>query len=66
MSNPLGSINSELLRTYAALDPRVVPLLLTIKHWVKMKGIGDASQGYMSSYCWVYLLRPHNREMQPV
>jgi len=34
----------------SAVDPRVRPLVMFVKHWAKFQNINDASQGTVSSY----------------
>jgi len=48
----LGVKNSELLKAYTDLDPRIQPLILLVKYWAKAKGINDPSNGSISSYAW--------------
>jgi len=40
----------------AAVDWRVSPLVLFVKHWAKLQGINDASQGTVSSYSVVLMV----------
>ena len=47
--------NTSLLQAYAQLDPRVVPLIITIKIWAKKAGVAEAFKGTLSSYAWVLL-----------
>lgn len=35
---------SELLYIYGELDPRVRPLVCTIRHWAKMKGLTETQR----------------------
>ena len=55
VDNLLAVRNTQLLRTYAALDPRVTPFVFAIKRWAKTRGVSDASQGTFSSYGHVML-----------
>ena len=34
----------------SAVDPRLRPLVMFVKHWAKFQNINDASQGTVSSY----------------
>ena len=52
--------NTHLLKLYAHLDDRVVPLVVAVKAWAKEFGINDAKEGTLSSYaltimCLYYL-----------
>jgi len=40
----------------SAVDWRLAPLVLFIKHWAKVQGINDASQGTVSSYSLVLMV----------
>ena len=55
VDNLLAVRNTQLLRTYAALDPRVTPFVVAVKQWAKTRGVSDASQGTFSSYGHVML-----------
>ncbi|CAF2495749.1 unnamed protein product [Rotaria sp. Silwood2] len=60
INNITGIRNTDLLRFYAETDPRVAPLVLTLKSWAKFHNINDASQKTLSSYsitlmCLFYL-----------
>lgn len=60
INNITGIRNTDLLRFYSETDPRVAPLVLTIKSWAKFQDINDASQKTLSSYsltlmCLFYL-----------
>ncbi|KAJ3023004.1 hypothetical protein HKX48_004627 [Thoreauomyces humboldtii] len=49
--NMLGRYNSELLRMYTDLDPRVRPLIVLLKSWAKNRDVNDAADGgTISSY----------------
>lgn len=56
VGNELAIHNTELLRLYADFDDRVKPLIFAVKRWAKARGLGDASQGSLSSYAWVCLV----------
>jgi DNA polymerase sigma len=38
------------------VDWRLAPLVVFIKHWAKVQGINDASQGTVSSYSLVLMI----------
>lgn len=42
VNNPIALENTELIRAYVALDPRVRPLAMIIKHWAKKRMLNDA------------------------
>ncbi|KAJ3224402.1 hypothetical protein HK099_008507 [Clydaea vesicula] len=45
-----------LIKTYVEIDPRVKPLIMTVKHWAKSRKLNDAVKGgTLSSYCWVMM-----------
>lgn len=54
--NPLALRNTQLLRLYSDLDPRVRPLGFLIKRWAKARDINNPGEGTLSSYGWVLLL----------
>ncbi|CAF0763558.1 unnamed protein product [Didymodactylos carnosus] len=50
INNVTGIRNTDLLRFYSETDPRVAPLVLSLKTWAKFHNINDASQQTLSSY----------------
>lgn len=54
VNRPLGTHNSNLIRAYMDLDPRVRPLAFVLKAWSKFARIHNSSGG-LSSYA-LYLL----------
>jgi DNA polymerase sigma len=56
LNNELVHHNTELLRTYGGLDPRVRPLALIVKYWAKRRGINETYRGTLSSYAYVIML----------
>mmetsp|Transcript_4369 Transcript_4369/g.9439 ORF Transcript_4369/g.9439 Transcript_4369/m.9439 type:complete len:829 (+) Transcript_4369:3-2489(+) len=54
--NSIALKNTQLLRTYSLIDPRVRPLMYAVKYWAKKRGICDASLGTLSSYAWTLLV----------
>lgn len=42
VNNPIAIENTEMIRAYVALDPRVRPLAMIIKHWAKRRMLNDA------------------------
>ncbi|KAJ3324871.1 hypothetical protein HDU93_002706, partial [Gonapodya sp. JEL0774] len=48
--------NTELVRSYVAIDPRVRTLCMMVKYWAKRRQLNDAAMGgTLSSYCWVMM-----------
>ncbi|KAM4706980.1 terminal uridylyltransferase 7 [Discoglossus pictus] len=68
--NTLALHNTQLLASYAAIDPRVKYLCYTMKVFTKMCDIGDASRGSLSSYAYtlmvLYFLQQRNPPVLPV
>ncbi|RKO90385.1 hypothetical protein BDK51DRAFT_11699, partial [Blyttiomyces helicus] len=57
VNNTIALRNTRLIRTYVEIDPRVRPLMMTIKHWTKRRILNDAAKGgTLSSYCWVMMI----------
>ena len=50
LGHTLGFYNSQLLRAYTLLDPRVKPLIMLVKFWSKKRCLNDAPLGTFSSY----------------
>lgn len=55
INNSLAVYNTELLRRYSTMDPRVRPFIISIKHWARNRGISDAAMGTFSSYAWTLI-----------
>ncbi|KAI9848603.1 MAG: hypothetical protein M1837_007272 [Sclerophora amabilis] len=55
-SNHLALQNTTLLRCYSHCDPRVRPMVLYIKAWVKRRGINSPYHGTLSSYGYVLMV----------
>ncbi|KFO84769.1 Terminal uridylyltransferase 7, partial [Buceros rhinoceros silvestris] len=68
--NTLALHNTRLLSSYAAIDPRVKYLCYTMKVFMKICDIGDASRGSLSSYAYtlmvLYFLQQRNPPVIPV
>ena len=56
INHPLPVMNTSLIKEYCAIDPRVRPLLLTVKHWCRMRGCSDSRHSLLSSYAWSLLV----------
>jgi terminal uridylyltransferase len=56
VSNILGCANTQLLRTYANLDPRVSILGKVVKAWAKKSRIVGTQDGMLNSYTYVLMV----------
>ncbi len=56
IQNDLPIYRSKLLSAYALIDSRFAQLAVALKAWAKAKGIGDARNHTLSSYCSNLLL----------
>ena len=54
--NDIAVANSGLLREYSMIDNRVKMLMLSVKSWIKYKGIGNAADQTLSSYTWMVMV----------
>lgn len=54
--NPLGLHNTQMLRCYSLCDPRVRPMVLFVKSWVKQRKINSSYSGTLSSYGFVLMV----------
>jgi len=54
--NDIAVANSGLLREYSLIDTRVKMLMLSVKSWIKYKGIGNAADQTLSSYTWMVMV----------
>ncbi|KAG2220924.1 hypothetical protein INT45_010677 [Circinella minor] len=53
VNNTLALQNTKMIKTYVALDPRVRPFIMIIKHWTKQRRLNDAANGgTLSTYTW--------------
>lgn len=43
-----------MIKTYVALDPRVRPLIMILKHWTKQRRLNDAGLCYIGRQCAYY------------
>jgi predicted nucleotidyltransferase len=48
VNNPLALENTEMIKTYVAIDERVRPLAMIIKHWAKRRMLNDAGMYFGS------------------
>uniref|UniRef100_A0A914H4H2 PAP-associated domain-containing protein n=1 Tax=Globodera rostochiensis TaxID=31243 RepID=A0A914H4H2_GLORO len=56
VNNIAGVYNSFLLHNYSRIDDRFPALCLLVKHWAKIKGISEASEGYLNSYSLILMV----------
>mmetsp|Transcript_10381 Transcript_10381/g.25119 ORF Transcript_10381/g.25119 Transcript_10381/m.25119 type:complete len:822 (-) Transcript_10381:2015-4480(-) len=54
--NDIAVANSNLLREYSLVDPRVRSLMITVKQWAKDQKINSAKEKCISSYSWMNLV----------
>jgi hypothetical protein len=54
--NDIAVANSNLLRDYSLVDPRVRSLMITVKQWAKEQKINSAKEKCISSYSWMNLV----------
>ncbi|KAJ1674865.1 hypothetical protein EV182_002405, partial [Spiromyces aspiralis] len=56
INNTVALYNTRMIQTFVAIDARVRPFVMTIKHWAKCRQINDAAFGGMlAPYAWVNL-----------
>ncbi|KAF9365325.1 hypothetical protein BGX34_010451 [Mortierella sp. NVP85] len=57
INTQLGIMNSRMVRTYVAIDPRVRPFAMIIKHWARKRVLNDAANGgTISTYTWICMV----------
>ncbi|KAJ2716428.1 hypothetical protein H4R19_000660 [Coemansia spiralis] len=71
VNNTIALHNTRMLQTFVAIDGRVRPFVMAVKHWTKCREINDAAfGGTLSSYAWVNLaihfLQTRNPPILPV
>ncbi|KAJ1817098.1 hypothetical protein LPJ56_004142, partial [Coemansia sp. RSA 2599] len=71
VNNTIALHNTRMIQTFVALDARVRPFVMAIKHWTKCREINDAAfGGTLSPYAWVNLainfLQMRNPPILPV
>ncbi|KAF8983763.1 hypothetical protein BGZ52_000385 [Haplosporangium bisporale] len=53
----LGLLNTRMIKTYVAIDPRVRPFAMIIKHWARRRVLNDAANGgTISTYTWICIV----------
>ncbi|KAI9478316.1 MAG: hypothetical protein EXX96DRAFT_243668 [Benjaminiella poitrasii] len=66
VNNTLALQNTKMIKTYVALDPRVRPLMMTIKNWTKQRMLNDAANGgTLSSYTWTCMIINFLQQREP-
>ncbi|KAI7894281.1 uncharacterized protein EV154DRAFT_499089 [Mucor mucedo] len=66
VNNTLALQNTKMIKTYVALDCRVRPLIMIVKHWTKQRSINDAANGgTLSSYTWTCMIINFLQQRQP-
>ena len=65
INNSLALHNTELLSTYAQLDPAVKDAILAVKYWAVQRNIANAYQGTIS-YSWSLLSLQHLQVMESI
>ncbi|CAB4006799.1 terminal uridylyltransferase 4-like isoform X1, partial [Paramuricea clavata] len=65
MYNEVALMNTKLLATYVHIDQRVQILGCTLKIFVKLCDIGDASKGSLSSYAYILMLLHYLQQRRP-
>ena len=55
VNNNLSVYNTELLRRYCDVDPRVKPFILAVKYWARNRGVCEPTSGTFSSYAWTLI-----------
>ncbi|KAI7906139.1 uncharacterized protein BX663DRAFT_498959 [Cokeromyces recurvatus] len=70
VNNTLALQNTKMIKTYVAIDPRVRPFILLVKHWAKQRKLNDAaSGGTLSTYTWtcmaLYFLQSRSPPILP-
>ncbi|KAG0086785.1 hypothetical protein BGZ93_011328 [Podila epicladia] len=57
INTPLGLMNTRMIKTYVAIDPRVRPFAMIIKHWARKRVLNDAANGgTISTYTWICIV----------
>ncbi|KAF9116137.1 hypothetical protein BGX27_004720 [Mortierella sp. AM989] len=57
INTQLGIMNSRMVKTYVAIDPRVRPFAMIIKQWARKRVLNDAANGgTISTYTWICMV----------
>ncbi|KAJ2847631.1 hypothetical protein IWW36_003756 [Coemansia brasiliensis] len=66
VNNTIALHNTRMLQTFVAIDGRVRPFVMAVKHWTKCRDINDAAfGGTLSSYAWATLAIHFLQTRQP-
>ncbi|KAJ3009762.1 hypothetical protein HKX48_007752 [Thoreauomyces humboldtii] len=66
VNNTIALRNTQLIKTYVAIDPRVRHLMMVIKYWTRQRALNDAAKGgTLSSYCWAMMVLNFLQTRQP-
>ncbi|ORX75232.1 PAP/OAS1 substrate-binding domain-containing protein [Anaeromyces robustus] len=65
VNNRISISNSELIRCYMDLDPRVRDIVMIIKKWAKCRGINTPKEHTFSSYSYVLLCISFFQNIEP-
>ncbi|KAI8388718.1 uncharacterized protein BYT42DRAFT_560990 [Radiomyces spectabilis] len=66
VNNTLALQNTDMIKAYVAIDPRVRPLAMIIKQWTKQRILNDAANGgTLSTYTWTCMLINFLQMRQP-
>jgi len=65
LNRRLSILNSDLIRNYLALDPRLRKLALIVKHWAKQRRVNDPFRGTFSTYAYMLLVIQFLQTRQP-
>jgi DNA polymerase sigma len=65
VNNLLALENSQLIRDYLSIDPRLRDLCFFVKHWAKRRKINDPYRGTLSSYAYVLMVVHFLQTRQP-
>lgn len=55
VNNLLAVVNTQLLKDYASIDPRLSQLAFCVKHWARRRKVNSTYHGTLSSYCYVIM-----------
>ncbi|CAG8842245.1 22656_t:CDS:2, partial [Gigaspora margarita] len=56
VNNTQALLNTRLIKSYVNLDPRTRPLVMTIKHWARIRKLNSTACGTLSSYTWTCMV----------
>ena len=65
VNNTLAVVNTQLLKDYASIDPRLQQLAFAVKHWARRRKVNSTYHGTLSSYCWVIMCIFHLQTREP-